>query len=193
MTANTTGATGRSIRPSLRSDPIRGGKSPGKNTNTVPNGVHFSVGYGIFVYSAVSGTSVSGVYDIRELLRLATAKLESPGAPKADDTGAAEKDGAADDAERASAQTDIPTDGEPSGEPSGDPDISEPTAPADEPTAPADEQTAPVDEPTAPADEPTASTDEPTALRAVAAPVKRSQRSIRTHKRRRKARAVYDL
>ena len=149
--------------------------------------------YPIRYIAASETTSVSGVYDIRELLRLATAKLESPGAPKADDTGAAEKDGAADDAERASAQTDIPTDGEPSGEPSGDPDISEPTAPADEPTAPADEQTAPVDEPTAPADEPTASTDEPTALRAVAAPVKRSQRSIRTHKRRRKARAVYDL
>ena len=121
--------------------------------------------YPIRYIAASETTSVSGVYDIRELLRLATAKLESPGAPKADDTGAAEKDGAADDAERASTQTDIPTDGEPSGEPSGDPDISEPTAPADEPTA----------------------------LRAVAAPVKRSQRSIRTHKRRRKARAVYDL
>ena len=121
--------------------------------------------YPIRYIAASETTSVSGVYDIRELLRLATAKLESPGAPKADDTGAAEKDGAADDAERASTQTDIPTDGEPSGEPSGDPDISEPTAPADEPTA----------------------------LRAVAAPVKRSQRSIRTHKRRRKARTVYDL
>ena len=117
--------------------------------------------YPIRYIAASETTSVSGVYDIRELLRLATAKLESPGAPKADDTVAAEKDGAADDAERASAQTDIPTDGEPS----GDPDISEPTVPADEPTA----------------------------LRAVAAPVKRSQRSIRTHKRRRKARAVYDL
>ena len=142
--------------------------------------------YPIRYIAASETTSVSGVYDIRELLRLATAKLESPGAPKADDTGAVEKDGAADDAERASAQTDIPTDGEPSGEPSVDPDISEPTAPADEPTASADE-------PTASADEPTASADEPTALRAVAAPVKRSQRSIRTHKRRRKARTVYDL
>ena len=87
--------------------------------------------YPIRYIAASETTSASGVYDVRELLRLAMAKLGRPGAPKADAAGTAERDGAADDAERASAQTDIPTDSEPS----GDPDTSEQTAPADDSTA----------------------------------------------------------